>query len=280
MSTNSPKTIKIFLLTGKPTGIKTVEISGWTGRGFVIPRNDLQEALNRDDLKAPCVYFLAGENEEGEIVVYVGESENFIERIQYHHRDKNKDFWNTVICFISKDETLNKAYVKYLESLLYGDIKKAGRVIVEGGKNSNPARLSESDMADADDFAKNIRTLLPVVGFPFLKDPVESEKREIFYCQGPDADAKGMPTSEGFVVLKGSTVRGSEAPALPEYVKQLRRKILGVEVIDKGEKQKLEDDQIFNSPSTAAAFVLGRSANGWTEWKNKDGKTLDEIKRK
>ena len=36
----------------------------------------------------------------------------------------------------------------------------------------------------------------------------------------------------------------------------------------------------FTSPSSAAMFVLGGSTNGWVEWKNKDGKTLDELFRK
>ena len=38
-------------------------------------------------------------------------------------------------------------------------------------------------------------------------------------------------------------------------------------------------DHIFPSPSAAAATVLARRANGWTEWKYKDGRTLDEVKR-
>ena len=35
----------------------------------------------------------------------------------------------------------------------------------------------------------------------------------------------------------------------------------------------------FSSPSAAAAVVLARRANGWIEWKYKDGRTLDEVKR-
>ncbi|HBS27340.1 MAG TPA: hypothetical protein DD827_09500 [Gammaproteobacteria bacterium] len=33
------------------------------------------------------------------------------------------------------------------------------------------------------------------------------------------------------------------------------------------------------SPSGSAVVVLARRANGWLEWKYKDGKTLDEVKR-
>ena len=38
-------------------------------------------------------------------------------------------------------------------------------------------------------------------------------------------------------------------------------------------------DHLFPSPSTAAMAVMGRSANGWVEWKNSQGRTLDEVKR-
>jgi len=276
---NTPKTIKIFLLEGRPTGVRSVELSGWTGKGFVIPRSELAQVTQRDDLKVPCVYFLFGQNDEGEQVVYVGESENFIERIQYHNRDKNKDFWNTTICFISKDETLNKAYVKYLESVLFADLKKAGRVKVEGGKDSIAARLSESDLADAEEFATNIRLLLPVIGFNFLKEAVENGQ-EKWFCKGKDASATGVLSTEGFVVLKGSIIQGTETKTLHEYVKRLRKRILTSISSEPDAPKELQENEVFGSPSTAAAFVLGRSANGWLEWKNTDGKTLDEIKRK
>ncbi len=278
--TNAPKTIKIFLLSGKSSGARTVELSAWNGKGYVIPRSDLSEILKREELLTPSIYFLVGENEQGEQMVYVGESNNFIQRIQYHNRDANKDFWNTAICFVSKDETLNKAYIGYLESILLGDIKKAGRVKVEAGKDSLPDSLSESDRAEANEFAENIRTLLPIMGFNFLKKPTEDTQEEVWYCKGKDADAQGVQGTEGFVVLKGSTIQGSEASSINEHIKRLRREILSLETIESGAPQTLIEDTIFNSPSAAAAFVLGRRANGWTEWKNEEGKTLDEVKRK
>ena len=58
----------------------------------------------------------------------------------------------------------------------------------------------------------------------------------------------------------------------------LRQKLMqeGV-LIDKADSLEFPDDYLFSSPSTAAAIVLGRSANGLTEWKLKDGKTLKEF---
>ena len=38
-------------------------------------------------------------------------------------------------------------------------------------------------------------------------------------------------------------------------------------------------DHLFASPSMAALAVMGRSANGWMEWKSPQGKTLNEVKR-
>ena len=38
-------------------------------------------------------------------------------------------------------------------------------------------------------------------------------------------------------------------------------------------------DHLFASPSMAALALMGRSANGWLEWKAADGRTLDELKR-
>ena len=38
-------------------------------------------------------------------------------------------------------------------------------------------------------------------------------------------------------------------------------------------------DHLFASPSMAAMAVMGRSANGWVEWKTPQGQTLDEVKR-
>ncbi|MFJ5770802.1 DUF4357 domain-containing protein [Psychrobacillus sp. NPDC093180] len=39
-------------------------------------------------------------------------------------------------------------------------------------------------------------------------------------------------------------------------------------------------DQPFKTPSAASSFVLQSASNGWTDWKDKSGRTLDELKRK
>ncbi|MCX6758504.1 MAG: GIY-YIG nuclease family protein [Candidatus Nealsonbacteria bacterium] len=278
---NNPRTIKIFLAEGEPTGIKIVELANWVGKGFVIPRNSLKEALKRKDLESPAVYFLIGKDENGEDMAYVGESESFAERILDHQR--KKDFWNVAVCFISANDFLHKGNVKYLESVLFEEAKKANRIKLESGKNSNKARLSESEEADILAYAQNLKLIMSAIGYTFLQGAVSNcDNKELYYCTGKGVKAKGIYTDEGFVILNGSTISGKEAEGLSgKPLSVLRFQIFNspkVKKIDNGDYELLEDE-LFSSPSYAAGFVLGNSVHGWLAWKNKEGKTLDEAKR-
>jgi hypothetical protein len=44
-----------------------------------------------------------------------------------------------------------------------------------------------------------------------------------------------------------------------------------------GNAYVFNQDYVFNSSSTAAGVIQGRTANGRKDWKNKEGKTLREI---
>lgn len=53
-----------------------------------------------------------------------------------------------------------------------------------------------------------------------------------------------------------------------------------MDIVYQDNKHYLRKSMSFSSPSAAACFVLGTSANGWTEWKDKSGRTLDELFRR
>ena len=111
------KTIKIFLIDGEPNGRMSCELSNWSGKAYKIPRIKVKECSDRIDLISTGVYLLFGKDEEGKDLVYIGEAESILKRITQHLNQK--DFWNEAIIFISKDENLNKAHVKYLENRLH-----------------------------------------------------------------------------------------------------------------------------------------------------------------
>ena len=84
----------------------------------------------------------------------------------------------------------------------------------------------------------------------------------------------------GFVVRAGAVARLEIVPSAVETVSPMRKKLIesGV-LVEEDEQYCFSQDYLFNTPSGAAAVVLGRTSNGWVDWKDKDGKTLHEAKR-
>ena len=91
----------------------------------------------------------------------------------------------------------------------------------------------------------------------------------------------GEYTSEGFVVLKGSRGRVENVASIQGTSNQRFRDQLVTEGIltAQGGMLVFTRDHLFASPSMAAMALMGRSANGWVEWKAANGRTLDELKR-
>ena len=274
------KTIKIFLIDGEPNGRMTCELSNWSGKAYKIPRIKVKDCIDRNDLVSTGVYLLLGKDEEGKELVYIGEAESILKRLNQHLNQK--DFWNEAIVFISKDENLNKAHVKYLENRLHNIAHSAKRYKVENSIIPTQSSISESDRAEMEEFVENIKMLVNTLGhkvFDEKRDFKPKQKVEIFAIKAArGADGQGEPTSDGFVVLKGSKAASTIVNSMtPSFVK-LRQKLIDEGVlVNKIEYFEFSDDYIFSSPSTAAVMVMGRNANGLSEWKLKDGKTLKEF---
>jgi hypothetical protein len=144
------KTIKLFLIDGEPDGRMTCELSNWTGKAYKIPRIKIKDCSDRADLNDPGVYLLFGKDETGEDLVYIGEAESVLKRLTQHLTQK--DFWNEAIVFISKDDNLNKAHIKYLENRLFEIAKKANRYQIENNTTPTQSSVSESDKAEMEEF--------------------------------------------------------------------------------------------------------------------------------
>ncbi len=274
------KTIKIFLIDGDPNGRMSCELSNWTGKAYKIPRIKVKECSDRDDLGSTGVYLLFGKDEEGKDQVYIGEAETILKRL--NQQLTQKDFWNETIVFVSKDENLNKAHIKYLENRLHDIAMVANRYKIENSIIPTQSSISESDRAEMEEFIDNIKLLVNTLGhkvFDEKRDFKPKQKQQTFFLKAArGADAQGEPTSDGFVVFKGSKAAGSTVASITPSFLTLRQKLIkdGV-LVDKGEYFEFPDDYIFSSPSTAACMVLGRNANGLTEWKLKGGKSLKEF---
>lgn len=280
------KTIKIFLVDGEPNGLKTAELSNWVGQAIVIPRNKLKDIKQRPDCNKPAIYFLVGkENEESLLsTAYIGEAENLWNRLITH--DSSKDFWFTAIAFVSKDNNLTKAHVKYLESRCLEIALKVKRYNLENGAKSILPTLSEADIAEMEEFLSNLKLLLTAVGYPILQEITSKEQTNtsdpLFTCGGKMALASGRMTNEGFVVYKDSTATTQFSSAVAEKNEKNIEKLISNGYIEKKDENLyiFIKDYVFNSPSAASDIILGNSTSGWKKWKTKDGKTLEEIYKK
>ena len=271
------KSISLFLIDGTPDGVIACELSNWTGKGYKIPRNNLKDVSNRSDLKKPGVYFLIGHNEDDKEAVYIGESEDVFKRL-YQHQEK--DFWTEALVIISKDENLNKAHIKYLEFSLHDEAVEANRYKIFNSNVPTKPAISEAEIAVMSEFSTNLKLLVGALGFRIFEKLTKSltskqDKYRIDAARG--AVATGIMTTEGFVVFKGSKIASTEVPSMPESFKKKRAQIISEKVVIDFE---FTQDYLFSSPSTAAAVVMGRSANGLKEWKLKDGSNLGENEQK
>lgn len=276
------KTIQIYLPDGNPRGIRIAEITSRTIQAMLIPRSMLDEAGSRDELRNVGVYFLIGASEDdSKEPLYIGEAEDCLTRLQQHNR--SKDFWTHALVVCSKTQQFTKTHIKFMEAFCYKEAGKANRFELNNGNMPNEPHLSESMRADLMDNYETMKVLVSTLGYPFFDQIKKPRAKEILVCQWKDLYAEGEYSEEGFVVFAGAKCRLDETRAINNAAKKIRKTLLRKEILTQLEETDtyltLGTDHIFKTPSAAACFVLGRSANGWTEWKYKDGRTLDEVKR-
>ena len=194
----------------------------------------------------------------------------------------NREFWVSAIVFVSKDENLTKAHVRYLENRLLSEATRIGRFALEQNQ-AGGSRLPESDREDMEVFLSRIQQLLPVLGSDLLT-PIQSASKPqlggVLFCRIKGAEARGQRTANGFVVFQGSTASLEERPSAEGYPWTLaQRKQLTADgtLVEKSGFLTFTKDVEFSSPSAAAVVIHGGSANGLTAWKTADGTTLKQL---
>ncbi|MDH5525431.1 MAG: GIY-YIG nuclease family protein [Desulfobulbaceae bacterium] len=271
-----PATIKLFLVHGSPNGLRTAELSNWSGKAVSAPRTEISSLLNREELGSPGFYLLTGvEPDSGDRAIYIGEAENVSKRLKGH---AGKDFWNSATVFVSKDENLTKAHIRYLEGKLIQMATNNGSSVLMNSASSG-ARLPESDEAEMDVFLEKCLQLLPVLGVTDFNPTIDpqSDKEELLYCKIKGLTARGKRTATGFVVFTGSQA------VLEHRASAKSMRIKREQLIEKGHLKEQNDHLVFTkdiefgSPSTAGGVVRGGNTNGLIDWKNSSGKQLKEI---
>lgn len=274
---NASTTIKLHLVEGQPDELRTAEISNWSGKAVAGSRKNLADLRAREELAGPGIYFLIGEDEKLDVSkVYVGEAENVSKRLA-SRKHAERDFWASVIVFVSKDQNLTKAHIKYLEGELINRGQSLG-LLLENSRSSGAA-LPESDAADMDAFLAKIYQLLPVLGVRFFENPQRgaASDDEWLYCKIKGLVATGRRTSSGFVVLKDSQAVLDHRPsAVHSAIRRDKLVDRGI-LASGGDRLVFSRDYEFSSPSAAAATIRGGASNGQVCWKNKSGVQLKDL---
>lgn len=270
------KTVTTYLIDGDPKGTQYAFISNKICQMFVIPRSNLSYLNKQEKLQKPAFYILIGEDESTKPQAYIGETENFKERVKDH--DNKKSFWQKALVFVSKDADMTKADVQYLEYKAVSEAQKADRFTLAENKQTPKApNLPEYQKDAMNEFFEDIRFLASFIGCNIF-EITQPKEEHLFYAKNRGCDARGFYSAAGFTILKGSIIANSTTPSF--VWKEKRQNLIREYTSVINGALAMNSDKTFSSPSTAADFCLGRSCNGWTIWQDKEGKTLDTVYRK
>ena len=291
-----PATIKLFLVKGSPTGLRTAEISNWTGKAIAGPRSDLDDFLDREELRSPGVYLLTGtDSETGEPVLYIGEAENVSKRLKQHAKTEEKDYWIHTSAFVSKDDNLTKAHIRYIEGKLIQTAYTSKRAAVMNSASSGSS-LPEADRAEMDIYIERMLQLLPVLGIHHLTSPTLTplnkktaglsstasiDSEQVLHCKvRGKLTARGKRSEEGFTIFKDSQAVETPVNSCPARLIKHREQLVdkGILILDDGYYTFAEDYE-FSSPSAAAGIIRGRSTNGLTAWLTESNLSLKDIEK-
>ena len=289
--------LSILFPSGDPNGLRVIEKSNWIGQGLVFPRDIFDEVRKREEFSRAGVYILWSPPGESNQLprVYVGESDNLRERLGNHDHNKEKDFWTDGAVFTSKDRSLNKAHVLYLEARLLRLANDAKRCKLENVKvpQRQHRRLEGKDKGDAEEYLTNLRLCLQAVDIRFFERPSvypASKLRELdptdkhdlrLHSKDKGAEAWGYKTAKAkeFVVRAGATAVKNEAPAIRPKLSRLRKRLIDEDILeDTGTTYRLVQDYTFNSPSQAASVLMGTHVNGLTMWRDAEGQSLKKMR--
>ncbi len=281
------KTVRLFLAEGAAAGLTTAEIMNWTGHVLTGSRSGLPAFLKRAELERTGVYFLTGPDPEGSgmLLVYIGESDVVRKRLVQHNKDEGKDFWERTCVVTSKDQNITKAHARYLEARLIAIANASGNANVVNGTAPPTPGLPEADESDMEFFIEQLRLILPVLGFDFLRQhkpasqtdsetvisPTDSNHAPTFWLSSKKhgIEAKAREVGGEFVVLEGSTAVVAWMSKTNHSYARLHAQLAksGKLVAGEGDFLRFAEEVVFGSPSAASAVVLGRPDNGRTSWK-------------
>lgn len=272
------KKLEIIYHNGQPDGIRSIRRHLSTMTTYVIPRPLLSEAKKLSGINRPGVYYLISEDEDNKIAeIYIGQTRNGVVRLDDHNRTKG--FWKKAIMFLADNKTFSLDMISGLEAYAIAKAHDAKRYKVENSVNPK-YEIDEYDLPLIEEVYEEIQFIMATQGYKMDNSKSTLDEANILHTTRNGILAFGVYNSENFEVLEDSEIDMSRKCHSTTIEKQRQTALANENIVCVDGKYKLTVSVSFTSPSSAAMFVLGGSTNGWVEWKDKDGKTLDELYRK
>lgn len=272
------KKLETIYYNGQPDGIRSIRRHLSTITTYVIPRPLLSEAKKISAITRPGIYYLINENDENKIAqIYIGQTRNGIARLDDHNR--SKDFWNKAIMFLADNKTFSLDMISGLEEYAILKAHESKRYKVENSV-SPKYEIDEYDLPSIEEVYDEIQFIMATLGYKMDDAKQYNDNREIFHTTRNGILAYGVYMGDKFQVLEGSQINLAKSATLEKYNKQRAELQASGDIVMQNGSNNLKITLEFNTPSGASDFILGGSTNGWVEWKNTNGKTLDEVFRK
>lgn len=272
------KKLEIIYHNGQPDGIRSIRRHLSTMTTYVIPRPLLVEAKKITGINRPGIYYLINENDENKIAqIYIGQTRNGVVRLDDHNR--SKDFWNKAIMFLADSKTFSLDMISGLEEYAIMKAHESNRYKVENSVKPK-YEIDEYDLPSIEEVYEEIQFIMATQGYKMDNARASLKESAVFHTTRNGIKAYGVYDGDKFQVLEGSEINFTKPANLEKYNKQRKELFEKGDIIQRSDKYILKVTLEFNTPSGAGEFILGGSINGWAEWKDKEGKTLDEIYRK
>ena len=272
------KKLEIIYHNGQPDGIRSIRRHLSTMTTYVIPRPLLSEAKKLSGINRPGIYYLISENDDNKIAqIYIGQTRNGVVRLDDHNR--SKDFWNKAIMFLADSKTFSLDMISGLEAYAIAKAYDSKRYKVENSVNPK-YEIDEYDLPLIEEVYEEIQFIMATQGYKMDNSKVTLNEANTLHTTRNGITAFGVYDGEHFEVLEGSEIDMNRKCHSATMEKQRQTALANGNIVSVDGKYKLTVSVSFTSPSSAGQFVLGGSINGWVEWKDKDGKTLDELYRK
>ena len=282
---SQPFNITISVPSGNPDKLRIIEKTNRLSQALVFNRSELIELTKtRKELEYTGVYMLVNSSGDSFPEIYVGEGESVLSRLKSHSKDTKKEFWEWVVVFVNRDNSLHKGHIQHVEASLVERATSNKRCILNNDAIPRKPSLPESVLFEAEDLLNDIYHIVPLLGisaFESVTDTQAEEHSEMLYLRTKGLTATGFTAASKLVVKQGSQAVKEDTASISKGFSNWRATLTEQGVLQpQGEYLTFSQDYTFESPSTAAAVIMGRNANGRIEWRTNGGVKLKEMQER